>query len=495
MRFYQKYLHCLTLTLITIGVGGGVSSCTYLDRFNKNYIPKHTISNTKVASGWQATLPHDGQIANLQQFWEQLHDPLLVELITAAQQVSPDIAAAKSHIFEAKVNEVRANAALLPNITGGLTWSRTLQRNGTLSVPGFSGGSFNSTRIGLDAAWEPDIFGSNTILFDAAKVREKASKASWHEARVSVAAEVANAYFSQRFCQLEAEVQLADVNSRAETARLTKISSDAGFSSAYASSLANAGLADAKQQLTAQQGQCDLEIKSLVALTQMDEPTLREKLTSSPFELANTQPADLFSITALPAEIIKQRPDIYNAEATLVSAAANIRDAQASLLPKVEIDGSLGYTYLTNKRIVNSGTAFPLGPVSVTLPIFDGGVIRANIKTSKVHYEEAAANYRSKVQYAVKEVEDALVNLHSSASRQVDLKEAIKGYSEALTATEFKVKAGFANLIELEEIRRSTLLAETTSMEVSKERLLAWVALYRAVGGGWTVAQTEQEIQ
>ncbi len=491
MQFTQKHFRVSALAAACLLL----SSCAYLDKFNKNYVPKQTISGTKIAAGWQGTLPHDGQVTNLEQFWEQLHDPLLVELISAAQEVSPDIAAAKSHIFEAKVNAVRANAARLPTIVGGMTWSRTLQNSGTGS-PSFSGGAFNTTRVGFDASWEPDIFGTDTILFDAAKVQEKASKANWHEARVSVAAEVANAYFNQRFCQLETEVQQADVNSRGETARLTKISSDAGFASPYSSSLANAGLADAKQQLTAQQAQCDLGIKSLVALTQIDESTLREKLTSSPFELAKEQPADLFSIAALPAEVIKQRPDIYNAEAVLISAAANIRDAQTALLPKVEIDGSLGYTHISgNHLFTNSGTAFPIGPVSVTLPIFDGGVIRANIKTSKVHYEEAAANYRSKVQYAVKEVEDALVNLHSSANRQVDLKDAISGYKEALTATEVKVKAGFANLIELEEIRRSTLLAETTQLDVSKERILAWVALYRALGGGWTVAQTEQEFK
>ena len=471
-----------------------LASCSYLDRHNAKYNPQQTISSSKIASGWQATLPHGGQEASLEQFWQQLHDPLLVELIGAAQNVAPSIAAAKSRIFEAKVNAVRANAARLPTIVGGMTWSRTLQKSGT-GAPGFSGGAFNTTRVGLDASWEPDIFGTNTILLDAAKVQEKASKANWHEARVSVAAEVAAAYFNQRFCQLQLDVQQADVNSRAETARLTKISSDAGFSSAYSSSLANAGLADAKQLLTAQQAQCDLEVKSLVALTQMDEPALREKLSGAPFDLAKVEPADIFSIAALPADVIKQRPDIYNAEAALISAAANIRDAQTQMLPKVEIDGSLGYTHVSNKSFVNSGTAFPLGPVSISLPIFDGGVIRANIKTSKVHYEEAAADYRSKVQYAVKEVEDALVNLHSTAARQVDLQDAIKGYKEALTATEVKVKAGFANLIELEEIRRSTLLAETTHLDVSKQRIIAWVALYRAVGGGWTMAQTEQAEQ
>ena len=491
MHFTQKHSRFFTL----VAACTLLASCSYFDKFNKNYVPKQTISSTKVAPSWQGTLPHDGQLANLEQFWQQLHDPLLVELIDAGQAVAPSIATAKSRIFEAKVNAVRANAARLPTITGGLTWSRTLQREGSPGIPGFSGGAFNTTRVGLDASWEPDVYGTNVILLDAAKIQEKASKANWHEARVSVAAEVANAYFDQRFCQLQLEVQQADVNSRAETARLTKISSDAGFSSPYSSSLANAGLADAQQQLIAQQAQCDLGIKSLVALTQMDEPAIREKLASSPFELAKEQPSDIFSITALPAEVIKQRPDIYNAEAALISAAANIRDAQTALLPRVEIGGSLGYTYVSNKTFVNSGTAFPIGPVSVTLPIFDGGVIRANIKTSKVHYEEAAANYRSKVQYAVKEVEDSLVNLHSSASRQVNLKTAIQGYKEALTATEAKVKAGFANLIELEEIRRSTLLAETTALDVSKERILAWVALYRAVGGGWTAAQTEQEIQ
>lgn len=472
-----------------------LSSCAYFDRLNAKYKPQKTINETKIAANWQGTLPHDGKLENLQQFWAQLHDPLLVEMISAAQEVAPSIASAKARIFEAKVNTVRANAARLPNITGGMTWSRTLQKGGT-GTGSFSGGAFSTTRVGLDASWEPDIFGTNTILLDSAQVQEKASKANWHEARVSVAAEVSNAYFNQRFCQLQANVQQADVASRAETARLTKISSDAGFSSPYSSSLADAGLADAQQQLTGRQAECDLAVKALVAMTQMDEPTLRQELTDNAFTLAQDQADDVFSIAEIPAKVIAQRPDIYNAEAALIDAAANIRDKQTALLPKVIIDGSLGYTHISGSRTFNnSGAAFPIGPISISLPIFDGGVNRADIKSAKVHYEEAAANYRSKVQYAVKEVEDSLVNLHSTASRRKDLLTAIAGYKAALTATEAKVKAGFANLIELEEMRRTTLLAETTHLEVSKDRLLAWVALYRAAGGGWTAAQTEQEFQ
>lgn len=466
-----------------------------LDTIKRQFSPQQTIANSKVAPTWQATLPHGGEVQNLQNFWAQFDDALLLKLIEAAQSESASIASARARIAQARATRVTANASLLPSLDASFSASRSLQQGGVGGTSGIqqsqagnasAGGStasaFNSYQLAAQAAWELDLFGANSALFDAAKRSEEASQSAWHQARVSVAAEVATSYFNQRYCQAQLALNVADAKSRAETARITKISVDAGFAAKGELSLAEASAADSAQQVKAQQAQCDLGIKELVALTNWDEPTLIEQLASTPFK--NSDKA-MFSIAEIPAQVIAQRPDIDNAEAELITAAANIKSAQAERLPKVSLNGSIGWMRLSGSGFKMEGETWSIGPVSITLPIFDAGKRKANADSAVAKYEEAAANYRSQVRVAIKEVESALVTLHSSAARQDDIAQAIAGYEAAYQATETKVSAGFANLLELEESRRYALQAKTNQISLLKERNAAWISLYRAAGGGW----------
>ena len=460
--------------------------------------PKETINQAKAPATWQANLPHGGDTAKLKDFWNQTQDTLLLTLIEAAQKESPNVAAAKTRIAEANETRTSARANTLPTLDGTISTQRSKQQPsvtysnqgqssaGTQNANGqgsFGQGASNTTQINAQAAWELDVFGVNKVLLNAAEQQISASHAGWHEARISVAAEVATSYFNQRFCQLQQNVLADDVQSRSETLRLTNISVKAGFAAISAGQLAAAGLADAKQQLNTQQANCDVNIKELVALTGLEEQAIRAQLQAQAFTATATE--SLLTIDAIPANVISQRPDIYRAEADLVNAAANIASNQAAKYPRVTLNGSIGWMWLSGVGFSGNGSVWSLGPVSVTLPLYDGGKRDAKLASAQTSYEESAVQYRSKVRVAVKEVETALVNLHSAQTKQTDLEAAVAGYKAALTATQAKVKAGFANLIELEESRRLALQAETSRVSVQQARYNAWVALYRAAGGGW----------
>lgn len=453
--------------------------------------PDNIVKETKIAAQWQAPLPHGGKTENLNQFWQQFDDALLLELIDSAQQVSSNIASAKARIAQARSARISTNANTLPTLDANFSASRALQQPAG-SVGGQQGGSFsqgatNSAQIGLQAAWELDLFGANKILVESAKMTESAAQANWHEARVAVAAELATSYFNQRFCNATLAVLQKDAKSRQESARLTAISVKAGFTPQAAQYLADASLADAKQQLNAQQAQCDSNIKELVALTDLPEATLREKLNQQIF-LANTlSDKKLYEINNIPAKTIAQRPDIYNAEAELVAAAATVQSKQAARLPRVSLNGSIGWLKTSSSDFSSKGEVWSLGPLSITLPIFDAGKRKAAVTEAEAQYEASAANYRSRVRVAVKEVEQTLVNLHSAGLRQADLQQALSGYKASFTATEAKVRAGFANLIELETSRRDALQTETNLLNLLQSRTNAWVSLYRSAGGDWQV--------
>lgn len=510
-----KYPQLSAIAIILLSLN--LSGCASLDFLKPDFLknkasPKDTIAATKIAPAWQTSLPHGGDVSQLKTFWTQYEDPLLLELIEKAQAESVNIATASTKIAEARASRVSALSALLPTVDTKLSSSKALQQPpiGSTAVPvgvgqsgagqasggaaagafGFGGQAITTTQINAQAAWELDLFGANRGLLKAAQTREKAAVAGWHDARVAVAAELATSYFNQRFCQMQLSINQNDAKSRAESARVTEISYKAGFSANGANQLALAGAADAAQQVKAKQAQCDLGVKELVALTDLDETTLRQKLAETPFS-ANENNPTLFTIAELPATIISQRPDMLNAEADLMTTAAEVKNTQIQRLPKVSLNGSIGWMWLSGTGFKGEGEVWSIGPISITLPIFDAGKRRANVDSAEAKYAEAAANYRSKVRNAVKEVENALVNLHASADRQTDVQKALNGYQASLLATEQKVSAGFANLIELEENRRYALQAQTNQVNVLKDRNNAWIALYRAAGGGWQNTESQ----
>jgi outer membrane protein TolC len=119
------------------------------------------------------------------------------------------------------------------------------------------------------------------------------------------------------------------------------------------------------------------------------------------------------------------------------------------------------------------------------VPLFDAGRRRANVDAAQARYELAVSQYRGSVRKAVAEVEQALVTLNSTGERAGDAEVSLQGYRTAFTAIEDRYKNGLASLLELEDARRSRLAAENNVVSLQQERSNAWVALYRAAGGGW----------
>ena len=427
-----------------------------------------------VPGQWHAPLPHAGAVGDLSQWWMQLNDPALVQLMDAAQRASPGIATARARIAQARATRTTAGAALLPALDG----VASTQRGFTESV----GGLATTTQGALQASWEIDLLGANRAALDAAQARLEGAQALWHDARVAVAAELATSYNRLRTCEAQLAVARSDAASRAETARLTGLASDAGFQAPATAALARASSAEASGRVTQQQALCDTDIKAMVALTALDEPALRQTLATAPVQKS---PSPLFTITALPAQLLAQRPDVFNAERAVAAASADVGNAQAQRYPRLTLNGSVGIAQLRTGGVSTSLDTWSIGPLALTVPIFDGGRRAANVDTAQARYEEAAALYRDRVRQAVREVEEALVQLHATAARQIDTARAVDGYQASFTATQARFDAGLASLVELEDARRTLLAAQTTATALQGERMAAWIALYRAAGGGW----------
>ena len=450
----------------------GLSACATL--------PAPTTVSVPVPVQWFAPLPHNGSLTDLSQWWQLQGDPLLAELVAAGQAVSPTVASSRSRIEQARTARVTSGAALLPGLDASASVSRgrSAQGGGPGAVP-----LATTAQAGLQAAWELDVMGGNRARLDAADQRLLGADALWHDARVSVAAEVANQYISLRSCRLLAGVTERDADSRQETARLSGLSTQAGFTAPAVNALAQASAAEARSRATRQAVQCELDVKALVALTGLAEPDLRQKLAFAQLEYA--QPATI-SIATVPAESLGQRPDVFSAAREVAAASADIGSAQAARYPRLGLSGAIGGTQVHAGGVKTSLDSWSIGPLTLSVPLFDGGRRVADVRAAEARYDEAAALYRAKVRQAVQEVEQALVNLQGGDARQSDALAAVAGFRAAFTGTEALYKNGLASLLDLEDARRALLAAETSNVTLQQERKAARVALYRAMGGGWT---------
>ena len=427
--------------------------------------------------------PHNASLISLSQWWQLQNDPLLVELIEAAQLISPSVITARANIEQAQATRAASEAALLPKLDASTNINRSLSApvNRT-TVPPLT----NFGQLGLQTSWELDLFGQNQASLDADKERTLGAEALWHDARVSVAAEVALQYFSLRACEKLLQVTRADARSRADTNRLTELLTKSGFGAPATAALARASAAESNARVTQQRAECEVTLKTLVALSAVDEPLLRKKLAQT---TSATELQGIANISSIPAEVLTQRPDIYNAARELTAASFEVGSARAQRYPRLSIAGSIAANESSARNFTQRFNTWSIGPLALTVPLFDGGASLANLDAAKARYEEAAGKYRGTVRQAVREVEEALTRLQSTADRSADTAAAAEGYRASFAGTEARYKAGLASLVELEEARRTLLASQSAVVNLEQERRSAWITLYRALGGGWNTAE------
>lgn len=429
------------------------------------------------AAQWQAPLAHNGQLADLRHWWLRQGDPLLVSLIDAAQVANPSLAMAASRIAQSRANLQSSRAATSPTLDASASASRAL----TATFPVTP--AANTLQAGLLAGWEIDLFGANRAAISAAEQRLAGSQALWHDARVSVASETANQYILLRACSTQLALARQDARSKAESARLLGISTQAGFTAHGPLEMARATAADAANQTLVVAAQCDVMVKALVALTGLQETDLRAQLLAAP---RVALPEIQVFVPSVPAVALNQRPDLFAAARDIAAASQDLANVDAQRYPRLSLSGSIGVISVNTGAGSSEMTTWSIGPLALSVPLFDGGRRAANSQAAKARYDEAVGLYRGKVRQAVREVEEALVNLQATSDRSAPSEAATKAWQASLAAAQARQQGGFASQLEVEDSRRMALAADVSRLGLQRDRLLAWVQLYRAVGGGWS---------
>jgi outer membrane protein, multidrug efflux system len=426
------------------------------------------------AVAWQAPLPHEGSPASLARWWQRFDDPTLGQLVDLAQRDNPGLEVSLARIDQARATARVAGATRLPSLDAGGQVTRRFS-------PEPPSVAYTIAGVSLDALWELDLFGANRRTREAALARLQARTADWHDARVSLAAELATTYANLRLCEALLQVYEQDVASQRVVLDLTRRKVRSGFSPPADAALITAGAAEASNRARGQRGQCDLLVKALVTLTAQPEPWLRQQLAARSGRLP--QP-ELLRVTEVPAAALAQRPDLAALEQELVAASQEVGVAEADRYPRIRLNGSIGYAAFRALGATVTGATWSFGP-ALSLPLFDAGRRSAVVEQSGARFRELVAAYRERAGLAVREVEEALVRLDSAGARLQDAELAAESFQSYLKAARTRFETGAGTAFEQEDARRSSLNAAAALLQVRSERVAAVISLYKAMGGGW----------
>ncbi len=413
------------------------------------------------------------QAQSLQRWWQRFDDPLLSELIEQSLRANTSVLGAQAALQQARALRDVAAAGLSPTL--GTSASAQHSNRSTASS-----GSSNLFQAGLDANWELDFFGARRSARSAADAEAGASVARLGEVQVSIAAEVGLSYITLRNAQARLRVADANLASQTHTRQLTDWRVQAGLLSALEAAQARTAAAQtaAQQQVlmiaVAQSGH------ALAVLTGQPPAALDARLATVS---AIPQAPDTLALS-LPADTLRQRPDVRAAEQQVLAAQARVAQADAARYPSVRLGGTLGLSALTLGGLASSAVSSVV-LASLTLPLWDGGAASANVRAQQAGVDQARSAYRASVLLALREVEDALVALRGDRERRLHLGQAAEAAGLAARLANQRYASGLVDFQIVLDTQRSQLATEDALASAAADIGADHVRLFKALGGGW----------
>jgi NodT family efflux transporter outer membrane factor (OMF) lipoprotein len=410
--------------------------------------------------------------SSLAQWWLRFDDPLLASLVTQALQSNTSVKNAEAALRQARALRDVSAAGLLPTVGS----SASAQR-------GITGGNVtgNTFKVGLDANWELDIFGANRSALDASEATAQASAASLGDVQVSIAAEVALSYITLRGAQLRLSIAADNLASQLETFQITQWRQQAGLVTSLDTEQARTTTEQTRARIPALQTTIEQARHALAVLTGQPPAALSAVLAASgPVPQA---PADL--ALSFPAETLRQRPDVRAAELQVVAALARVSQAEAARMPNFQLGGSLGLYGLTLGALTSSSAGIGALLASVSMPVFDGGALRSQVRAQQAALDQAGTAYQATVLTALTDVEDALVALRGDRESLLSLQRAAEAAGNAALLARLRYDSGLIDFQTVLDTQRTQLNTQESVAITSAELSADHVRLYKALGGGW----------
>lgn len=457
--------------------------------------PKYAEPQMEIPCQWQpehAEELDEGSI-DCYRWWESLNDPMLNSLIARASSQNLDLHLAMTRIWEARLSLKGGQASLLPRLDGSFTYAYASFNQKTLNNILGTGccnqrskqRNLNLFEAGFDAEWEIDLFGMNAHQVKALMAMEEASQEDFSNVWVTLSAEVARSYIELRGFQQRLDVLDDDMESLKETRALTESLIVSGFSGTGDQLQADEQLS----LLKSQKPQLEFLIyKSIHHLSIL--------LGSIPSELQCELgvPGVLPMLPCnrpigVPSELLRRRPDIRKAERELAAATEQVGVAVAALFPRISLRGFIGD--ITTLCTQGSLTGF-ISP-QLLFPIFNSRLLEQDVCLNKIKVEQALYSYQKTVLSALEETENAIAAFHYELEKNRHLEEATKSSRNAYLSVLQLYHNGMKNYLEVQALHRSFLATEGAYLQSQVDLLTNYIALYKALGGGWDVFSCKLE--
>ncbi len=445
---------------------GGLAACT------GPRVETVAVEPVTPPSGWRTPLAAQATLEA--QWWQGFGDPQLSLVVERALERNPDIAIAAGRVREARAAELNARAALLPTLdaSGGVSQARTVNAFGQ---PSESTGA----QPQVQAAWEIDLFGRLADSRAAARAQWIASQAARDGVRLSVASTAASGYVTLLALDGRLKVTRETLAARSDSLRLIRRRVEAGYSPKLELEQAEADYQAAARLIPAAREAIVRQENALQLLTgDLPGPVTR----GASLDALLTAPVP----EGLPSQLLTRRPDVAQAEASLVATDRSLAAARKRFLPSVRLTGAGGLAI--SSLLGDPITIWSIGG-SVLAPLFQGGRLQAGVESAAAQRDQAAETYRRAALTAFREVDDALAGV-VSADEQLRINRAQRAaLAESYRLARNRYRAGYSPFLEQLDAQRGLLSAELSLVQARSDALNARVTLYRALGGGWTETQ------
>ncbi|MBW8812714.1 MAG: efflux transporter outer membrane subunit [Caulobacterales bacterium] len=455
--------------------------------------PDYRRPEMKLTPGWQTDLAAQrGRVAApVDAWWTGFDDPELVRVVDRALAQNLDLAQARARVQASRAAARAAGAALLPRLDargsaadGRQSLLTPIGRVGS-RIPGYDR-DYEAYDLGAAASWEIDLFGGLRREHEAARAEAAAAEAGAAGARITVAAEAADAYLQIRAFQGRLDVARRQIAVQQDLVGLIRQRAAQGLAAERELHQTLAALEGAQASLPPLEAGLAAQLNRLDVLMGAQPGTWRAELTAGS---AMPAPPRLAQGDG-PADLLRRRPDVLAAEQRLVAANARIGAAISDYYPKVSISALAGFSTLGGGRFFSGDAAQNQVAAGFGWRLFDFGRVDAEVAGAKGREAEALAAYRGTVLHAVEDVENAFSSLVQEERRADVLERQIADLTAARAQARAAYEGGALSLIEVLDADRDLLAASDQLVQARAGADRAAVTAYRALGGGWTPPAT-----
>jgi multidrug efflux system outer membrane protein len=425
-----------------------------------------------------------GPQAALQTWWMVFDDPKLDDLIERSRKENIDLKIAVSRIRESRAILAIANGRKLPQVDASGEASRTEPSdNGILAPIEPLGGvsSHSLFQLGVDASWEIDVFGRVRRTIEAAGATYQASIEDYRDVLVTLFAEVALSYIDIRTAQQQIVYTKANAEDQQAAMALAQDRYDNGLSSKLDVVQAKANLAMTQSMIPQLQISLNLALNRLAVLLGQDAGSLQTEL----FKTHSIPKPEKAVGIGVPADVLRQRPDIRRAERLLASQTAKIGVATAALYPRFSLSGSFGLQSRSLDTLFNSSSATWFLGAPMQWNLFSGGQVQSNIQVQQEKTQQLLLSYENMVLSAIEEVENAIAGYDLNLVRIQHLQEAVSASTEAVDLVLVQYNTGLTDFNNVLVSQRDLLSQQDQYLISESQAVVNLISLYKALGGGW----------